>query len=397
QKEFINAIDKISDEITKADEFQTQLNNKELISTMNIVNEYNKKFLSLVRQSYTYSNVIQYVVDLKKQLDENLNVNQNKISKKEYSEALRVSSNVKELIKLTNKYLQQLNFDSTRISIRSIVTQLEPALNFFKQYDRIALLIDNGLGFAKISLEVIENNIGELEHSFEIINKYFANDNYSEMIIETNLIKAGLKKIHINYSELLKRNEQKEYYDRVTFLKDLFALINNIALWENSLNVLYQNIIHKYQSAIELLDKIYDLQWVLTQFIGLINGKTINVDMPTIVLAEDHLKAINLLISKLNEDYATNFNSALETIKNIEKDISNIYTIIDVESKIKDYARALIFYTNKYRLEDKEIANVLNNADELFKQNQYRKVIDTLLPTLRHIKKSAKANGYNFK
>ena len=397
QKEFVNAIIKISEEITRADEFQTQLNNKDLITSMNNINELNKMFLRLVKLSHTYSYVIKYIVDMKKQLDDNLSANQKKLSKKELAEALRVSSHVKELIKSISKYLNELNFDSARVATRTATSQLEPAINLFKEYDRIVLLIDNGLGFAKISLDVIDKNIAELDHSFEVISKYFGNDNYDEMTNEINLIKASFKKIKINYYGLIKRKDQSESIDRISFLSDLFGLINNISDWEKSLNTLYQNIIHKYQASIDLLDKLYDLQWTLAQFVGLINDKVITIDQPTYVIVDAHLKTIKLIISKLNENYSSNFNSALDTVNNMEKDISNIYTLLEIESKIKDYAKSLIFYTNKYRLEDKEIASSLDKAEDLFKQSQYRKVIDLLLPVLNQIKRSAKASGYTFK
>ena len=85
QKKFIEAVNRISDEITKADLFQAELNNEKLVKTMNIINELNKAFLVLVKLSYTYSNVINYVQDTKKQLDDNILRNYKKVSKKEHS------------------------------------------------------------------------------------------------------------------------------------------------------------------------------------------------------------------------------------------------------------------------------------------------------------------------
>ena len=379
----------ISNLILQSNNYSIKINNNEIIKIINMLNEKTKFFHSLIKSVYTYELSWLYFQRTNKDLNEQFKNNKYSLSRNEYSNIEKIIANTKININDYDCALMQLNFKECDKLLINISNEIEPTINIFRQNDKINNTIDKCFSFTNNWLRIWKDKNKILSPIFINLMQYFRNDN--EIKKEILEIKNKFETIVQNHDIIHTAKDEPNYFSRIKILNNLLVLIDQYKIWESRLIKFKNNIWNKYFLTIQLINDIYELQFAFNQFI--IIKKELNpFDINSIQNLNENLSALNHLISLMQSNFETNYKEVYDAVTEMKNDENNYYELIKKDIVIKFYAQKLIFYTNRYRNENKEIENALSNAESLYNNKKFDEVIDEILPILENIKISAKLN-----
>lgn len=395
-EEFNNFQQQISNSLIDANICLQKIDNDTLLNTLNNVNELLKSYNSLIRCAYIYSELLNYLNHLKDELDQNLANGKRKISENEYTNLLYTQSNLKTSLSSLAARIKKLEFANISLSITNIALQLHQALTLLNKYDRIILIIDNNLSFITTMMGEFNKNVAILNSFNESLKKYFneVDTNNFTQSIENQIL--NLKKMNLRLDAINQNKENLNEIDHIKYLREIFDLLKNINHWVNNIDTTYNKISEVYHSTIELIDEIYDLQWTINQLLNFNNLYKLKYDEQTLSIIHHNQKLLDDILQSISSNFDINNHDLYYSIQTIKTDITNISSTIDINQQLKNYARALIVFGNKYRYEDESIAKNLDISQECYNQGEYSSAIDQLLPILTHIKDSASKNFVKF-
>lgn len=396
QQVFLDLIDKCSDEIQSANEFQAYIDNENLLRSLQTINEINNNFFIIVNSAYAFIRAFYFLTNISKSLDDNISENYYKLNEKELNNVKLVQSNVRESFLSLKKAIQEFNINVIKLNIVSIAEQIEPALNLFSDSDRINLLIDNGINFVKETIDILNKNMNILNDGFCSIKNYFQSFNHNEVQNKIDDVNNNIKKITYHYELLIQDYTKQSYVLRISILGSILEMIKQIYDLQIQINNLHDDIMKKYKNAVKLIDEIADVKWTLIQFISYIKSQNMQIKDSTSTIIENNLKEINNVEQMVFSNYILNYQKANDDLENIKNELESIYKLYVTNISFKQFARSLIFFTNKYRYESNEINVAINAAQDLYNNKKFKDSVDTLLPVVEHIKSSAASNKIKF-
>jgi septation ring formation regulator EzrA len=137
------------------------------------------------------------------------------------------------------------------------------------------------------------------------------------------------------------------------------------------------------------------LNWTIQQ-LNIFNTSISTHSDITINSINSCISSVNKLIKIIKHDFSYNFQEAKNIVSQLEKSIEPLYNSFLLTKTLKNYARNLIFFSNKYRHENEKIKDSISHCEQLYQENKYKEVLDKLIPVLDNIKKSAKINNVKF-
>lgn len=395
-EEFAKFHEQISSFLVDATVCQQKIDNEKLLNTLNNINELIKSYQQLVKYCYIYSCVLQYLRNLKTELDNNLADSQRKINETEYTNLQYIQSNIKTSLASLATRIKKLEFNIIGLSITSIVSQLHQSLTLLNKYDRIILLTDNNLEFATATIDKFNENVQILDNVLLSLKEYFKELDTQDFVKMVESQTLNLKKMTILLNTLKKQKNDLSQIDHLTFLKQLYDLLKNIREWSNTLDQTHDKIVSAYRTSIQLIDDVYDLQWVLSQFLNLNSQRKIKFDEQALAIIKKDHQTIGEILNKMSVNFKINDKLVYDTIQDIKTDVINLSKDIHTKQQLKTYARLLIVFANKYRYEDQSIADAINLSEDYYNKGEYASAMDQLLPVLEHIKSSAAKNYVKF-
>ncbi|ASJ89022.1 MAG: hypothetical protein B1217_0116 [Candidatus Malacoplasma girerdii] len=395
QEKIFSFINKLSNQITFANEFQLKIDHDKLTKMVNEINETNQQFYKLITSTYIYNEAFLYLKRKQQKLAENIKNNLSLLRKGEINEVLKIQTNVDHQIQLLQTSLNELQFNKVNEFILLISEKIEPAVNIFNQNDEINLIIQNSLDYLRQSYDVLFENIKNVLQIFNEIKNYF--HNYNDCEIENMLddVYRSLRKNRMHYEQLTIQSKEENCFERINFIIELKDNLNQFKSWQKSFNNCLNEIINKHAKAINLINDVYELQLTLSQFYELNDYQISNSTLTLEVINKD-LKHLNKIITLITNNYALNHTIANNMVEHIKDDVKSLYNAHLMDKTLQMYAKNLIFFANKYRYEDETISNAIDESEEFYNQNNFAKAIDTLLDVLEYIKLSAQQNKIKF-
>jgi hypothetical protein len=182
---------------------------------------------------------------------------------------------------------------------------------------------------------------------------------------------STLKKIYLKY----------EIVDKNKILAAINDFLEKLLFFKNEIRKLITNIKGKYEEFINLMNDICQVKLTLEQFLSAnIDGFTQESSFSK--RAVIYRDKVDELEKKLKGGYEKNKVQIRKEIDEIKEQIPTVVNAYIFNSILKTYLRRLIFFTNKFRDEDKNIDNALYNAEKMYMQKKYIDGIELLIRIL---------------
>jgi hypothetical protein len=386
---FKNMYESVKNTITQATEFTIKFDNDKLLTILHDLNQKVNIFYKIVLQLYTFDRILMYLISLRKRIESALTAASKVLSSADYSAIETTYANGSSNITLLEQNLKSINFSTAKNNAIIAAKQLTDALTKIEMGDHTNVLIQKDMNALKSQIAILNKEFGNLNVSFNNIQRYFGVVRDSSVINKITNLNADIRTIVLSFQNLESEFSNYKLIQRAEFLTKIKELSERIIEWKIKLFDLDEEIQTKYKNAIFINDELADIKLTLIQLLGL-KLQFNDVDKKGVDTIKNIIEHIKLLQMQLSENYFHNYTNVSNELSKIREQTSLLISSATYNQGLKIYAQRLIHYVNKYRNEHDEINKSLTIAENLYQKGQYQNTIDQMIETATIILTSAK-------
>jgi len=260
--------------------------------------------------------------------------------------------------------------------------------NFVTVHTKAADIIAVSLNDITNQTNAILANKEQIISSIRTIQEYFVketkvNEWFEDIVEDINTIeKLTDQSKYVSY---------KTHGQKVSALATLSGISKNIFNKKEEISNLIDNVndaLNKVISSITDLNDLYIYFWQMLLSIKQISPADDDATNSMIALIENNLKLIDQYTNDLVKQENPDYNQISNNINNIIEQVHQVYSKISTNLTLKNYARKLMVYCNRYKV--KGTKTLFNKANELYKAKKYSECINQLLTIHKKAKNKTK-------